>query len=556
MPLDRPKTPEKYRSYVCVPEGLLVASIQPTKLSQVLNAFTATALLVCGMLLLSAVYVEGELVRAFCLGAFCFSLTVAVLLFAIARINRALDQSRERFQHAVEISNDLSEKLSFQECHDSLTGLLNRRAFEGRLQELLSLTSSQPMEHAVCHINIDRFKVINETCGPGAGDELLAELAELMRKRVRHNDTLARIGGDEFGIIMRDCSLKHAEHVAKNLLELLGELRFNWHGKRYAVGASIGLVPLTDPESNLSNVLSAADAACHAAKDKGGHRLFMFSNNDTELAKRHGHMRWVSRINRALDEDRFRLSFQPITPLKCEQRPPVHYELLLRMQDEFGNIVAPGAFLPAAELYSLSTKLDRWVLSSAFAWLDKHPHHVDELSLCAINLSGHSLGDDQFLDFVVDLFVTSRVPASKICFEITETAVIANLEHASRFIGTLKALGSRFALDDFGSGLSSFAYLKTLPVDYLKIDGMFIRDIHEDPIHLAMVQSINEVGHLMGMETVAEFVESDAIVQVLREVGVDYAQGYGICPPQPLELFERVEVQESGAHRALTIGAA
>ena len=532
-------------------------SNQPTKLSQVLNACTAASLLVSGLLLLSAFYVEEELVRAFCLGAFCFSLTVAVLLFAITRISRALDHSRERFQQALEVSNNLSEKLSYQASHDNLTGLLNRREFEERLQELLKQNSTQPVEHAVCHINIDRFKVINETCGPAAGDELLVELAELLGKRVRHNDTLARIGGDEFGIIMRDCSLEHAEHVAKNLLELLGELRFNWHGKRYAVGASIGLVPLNDPESSASNVLSSADAACHSAKEKGGHRVFMFSSNDTELAIRHGHMRWVSRINRALDEDRFRLSFQPITPVIPSDKPPVHYELLIRMQDEFGNMVSPGAFLPAAELYSLSTKLDRWVLNSAFEWLDNHPRHVDELSLCAINLSGHSLGDEQFLDFVVDLFVSSRVPASKICFEITETAAIANLEHASRFIGTLKALGSRFALDDFGSGLSSFAYLKTLPVDFLKIDGMFIRDIHEDPIHLAMVQSINEVGHLMGMETVAEFVECDAIVQVLREVGVDYAQGYGICPPRPLEIFDREDEQDAGgAYHALTITAA
>jgi len=462
-----------------------VESNRSTKLSQVLNAFTAASLLVSALLLLSAFYVEEELIRAFSLGAFCFSLAVSVLLFAITRISRALGHSQERVQ----------------------------QAFEERLRDLLKQNSSQPVEHAVCHINIYRFKVINETCGPSAGDELLVELAELLRKRVRHNDTLARIGGDEFGIIMRDCSLEHAEHVARNLLELLGELRFNWLGKRYAVTASIGLVPLTDPESSVSNVLSSADAACHSAKEKGGHRVFMFSSNDTELAKRHGHMRWVSRINRALDEDRFRLSFQPITAVVPSDEPSIHYELLIRMQDEFGNMISPGAFLPAAELYGLSTKLDRWVLSSAFAWLDNHPRHVDELSLCAINLSGHSLGDEQFLDFVVDLFVTSRVPASKICFEITETAAIANLEHASRFIGTLKALGSRFALDDFGSGLSSFAYLKTLPVDFLKIDGMFIRDIHEDPIHLAMVQSINEVGHLMGMETVAEFVECDAIVR-------------------------------------------
>ena len=528
----------------------------PIKLSQILNAFTAAALVTSGLLLLSAFYVEWELVRAFCLGAFCFALTVSVLLFAIARVNRALEKSRESFQQAVEVSNDLSAKLSYQESHDNLTGLVNRREFERRLDELLTQNSTQPLEHAVCHINIDRFKVINETCGPSAGDELLVELAGLLRKRVRHRDTLARIGGDEFGIIMRDCSLEHAEHVAETLLDLLGELRFNWHGKRYAIGASIGLVPVTDAGSSVSNVLSSADAACHAAKDKGGHRVFMFRNDDSELAKRHGHMRWVSRINRALDENRFRLSFQPIAPIRPAEKPPVHYELLIRMQDEFGNIVAPGAFLPAAELYSLSTKLDRWVLTSAFEWLDSHPRHVEELSLCAINLSGHSLGDEQFLDFVVELFVTSRVPASKICFEITETAAIENLEAASRFIGTLKALGSQFALDDFGSGLSSFAYLKMLPVDYLKIDGMFIRDIHDDPIHLAMVRSINEVGHLMGMETVAEFVENDAIVEVLRDVGVDYAQGYGICPPRPLEIFARAEKQEAGPVSALTTGVA
>jgi diguanylate cyclase (GGDEF)-like protein len=525
-------------------------------LSQILNAFTAAALVTSGLLLMSAFYVERELVRAFCLGAFCFALTVSVLLFAITRINRALDKSRERFEQAIEVSNDLSAKLSYQESHDILTGLVNRREFERRLEELLKQNSTQPLEHALCHINIDRFKVINETCGPSAGDELLVELAGLLRKRVRHRDTLARIGGDEFGVIMRDCSLEHAEHVAETLLELLGELRFNWRGKRYAVGASIGLVPLTDPTSSVSDVLSAADAACHAAKDKGGHRVLMFSDNDSELAKRHGHMRWVSRINRALDENRFRLSFQPIAPLRPAEKPPLHYELLIRMQDELGNMVAPGAFLPAAELYSLSTKLDRWVMSSAFHWLDNHPRHVQELSVCAINLSGHSLGDEQFLDFVVDLFATSRVPASKICFEITETAVIENLDHASRFIGTLKALGSQFALDDFGSGLSSFAYLKMLPVDYLKIDGMFIRNIHEDPIHLAMVQSINEVGHLMGMQTVAEFVENDAIVEVLREIGVDYAQGYGICPPRPLEIFERVEQQNVDSQNALTSGVA
>jgi diguanylate cyclase (GGDEF)-like protein/PAS domain S-box-containing protein len=449
-----------------------------------------------------------------------------------------------------------SARGAHQESHDALTGLANRQEFERRLQELLDQRGQQRAEHTLCHVDLDRFQVINETCGPAAGDELLCEFAGLLKNRLRHRDTLARIGGDEFGILMQDCSVVHAEHVARALLETIEELRFNWRGESYSIGASIGLVAVSDEHETIAEILGAVDAACHAAKERGGHRIQVFSADDSRLARRQSHMQWVSRVSRALDDDRFCLSFQPIAPISPQDGNGLHYELLLRLREEDGTLVSPAAFLPAAELYSLSTKLDRWVVGWALEWLNRNPRHVDDLELCTINLSGHSLGDDEFLSFVVNRFANSRVPTEKICFEITETAAIENLEHASRFMNTLRDLGARFALDDFGSGLSSFAYLRTLPVEFLKIDGLFVKNIVTDPIHLAMVRSINEVGHVMGMKTVAEFVENSQILELLRDVGVDYAQGYAICAPRPLEVFERESRTRGGAHGAPSVSAA
>ena len=313
---------------------------------------------------------------------------------------------------------------------------------------------------------------------------------------------------------------------------------------------SIGLVPITEASEGITGVLSAADTACYAAKDQGRNRIHVYREDDAELAKRHGEMQWVARIDRALEERRLQLNCQPIVSVQsCAQRQGTYYELLLQMEDEWGNAVPPGAFLPAAERYNLSTKLDCWVVATAFEWLTAHPRHLDTLYLCSINLSGHSLGDQQFLSFVVRQFDEMNIPPQKICFEITETAAIANLSSATRFIKALKGRGCRFALDDFGSGLSSFAYLKKLPVDFLKIDGVFVQDIVNDPIGLAMVKSINDIGHVMGKQTIAEFVEDAPTLDKLREIGVDYAQGFGIGRPQPLladseELASTQELKE------------
>ena len=316
-----------------------------------------------------------------------------------------------------------------------------------------------------------------------------------------------------------------------------------WEGKGFRVGVSIGLVPITEASESLSAVLRAADSACYAAKETGRNRIHLYHEDDAELARRRGEMQTVGQINRALEDGRFHLFFQPILPISGNCRKGVHYELQLRMSDDDGRIVLPGDFLPAAERYNLSTKLDHWVISTAMKWLADHPDHLQQLSLCTINLSGLSLGDNEFLAFVTRTFNESRVLPQKVCFEVTETAAITNLSSATGFLKALKNLGCRLALDDFGSGMSSFAYLKNLPIDFVKIDGVFVKDIVEDPIDLAMVKSIHEIGHAMGKKTIAEYVENQAILVKLREIGIDYAQGYYIGRPQPIE--ELIQGNES-----------
>jgi diguanylate cyclase (GGDEF)-like protein/PAS domain S-box-containing protein len=433
-------------------------------------------------------------------------------------------------------SHKLSEQLSYQASHDVLTGLVNRRAFEARLQRVLEMSDAQGSRHALCYIDLDQFKVINDTCGHVAGDELLRQLGTLLKDKVRKRDTLARLGGDEFGVLMEHCSLLQAERVAVAFREGIEEFRFVWEDKAFSVGASIGLVPITQGSGSITRVLSAADAACYAAKDKGRNRIHVYREDDAELAKRHEEMQWVSRVHWALEESRFRLCFQPIVPLATRPAEGAHYELLLRMEDEEGSIVHPSAFLTAAERYDLGPEIDRWVIRTAFEWLASHPEHLERLYLCEINLSGQSLGESELLALILGEFDDTKIPPGKICFEVTETAAIANLTSATSFIRTLKERGCKFALDDFGSGLSSFAYLKNLPVDLLKIDGLFVRDIVEDPIDLAMVRSINEIAHAMGKQTIAEFVENEAILEKLKlpEIGVDYVQGYATGRPRPI----------------------
>jgi diguanylate cyclase (GGDEF)-like protein len=441
-------------------------------------------------------------------------------------------------KHIFTERRQIDEQLSYQANHDTLTGLVNRREFERRTERLLSTIQRDNGEHALCFMDLDQFKVVNDTCGHAAGDELLRQLGSVLTVTLRHRDTLARLGGDEFGILMEHCSLDDAHRVATSLQKAIQEYRFVWEGRSFKVGVSIGLVPITPDTINFIELIKDADAACYMAKDKGRNCIHVYHDEDIEKPERHGEMQWALRISRALEADRFYLYAQPIVPL--DGSSDEHYELLIRMMDENGEFIPPGAFLPAAERYSLISKLDHWVIEHVFDLLADNPVFLKQISFCSINLSGQSLTDPEILEFIITQLDESGIQSQKICFEITETAAISHLDKATKFISTLKGLGCRFALDDFGSGLSSFAYLKNLPVDYLKIDGMFVKDIVDDPINHAMVKSINEIGHVMGMLTIAKFVENDVIKGMLKEIGVNYGQGNGIGKPQPLdELFVR-----------------
>ncbi len=429
----------------------------------------------------------------------------------------------------------LSQELEYLASHDALTGLVNRREFERRLARVLETAQRDRSCHALCYLDLDQFKVVNDTCGHPAGDELLNLLGTVLQKQVRQLDTLARLGGDEFGVLMEYCSLEHAEIVAGKLRTAVAEFRFTWEGRSFNIGASIGVVPIEASTGTMTELLVKADSACYAAKDMGRNRIHIYRDDDLDLAQRHGEMQWVSKIHEALQDNRFVLYAQPIVPLNSKQGQGKHCEILIRLLADDGQTILPGAFFPAAERYNISPRLDRWVVENTLNWLGSNAVRLNSLSMCSINLSGHSLNDDQFQNFVSNHLEKLRIPPEKICFEITETAAISNLSRAIRFIVGLKEQGCRFALDDFGSGLSSFAYLKNLPVDYLKIDGMFVADILEDPIDFAMVRSINEIGQLMGKETIAEFVESGAIRHKLESIGVNYIQGYAVGPPVPID---------------------
>ena len=376
--------------------------------------------------------------------------------------------------------------------------------------------------------------MINDTCGHAAGDELLRQLGPLLQSVVRQRDTLARVGGDEFAVLMEYCSLDNAERLTKSLLKALQDYRFTWGESTFRVSASIGLAEITEEVRDLSTLLKHADAACYMAKDSGRNRVHVYYPNDWEIAQRQGEMEWVSRIYRAMSENQFCLYGQAIKHLDPSSEGGRHYELLLRIKDDNGVMIAPGAFLPAAERYNLIVELDRWVVTEAIRMLEEYPTFMQGVEFISINLSGQTLSYESFLDFLLTSLQNAVFDGAKICFEITETAAIANLNVAQKFIQALQQMGCKFALDDFGSGLSSFAYLKNLAVDYLKIDGMFIKEIVSDEITHAMVKSINDIGHVMGMQTIAEFVENEAIEEIVRELGVDYAQGYGIEKPQPL----------------------
>jgi len=436
--------------------------------------------------------------------------------------------------HDVSESRELNRRLSYHASHDVLTGLVNRREFETRLERALKSAKARETSYALCYIDIDQFKIVNDTCGHSAGDALLGQVGALLKSKVRWRDTLSRLGGDEFGVLLESCSLEEALRTAETLRESIRNFRYTWEDRTFRLSASLGVVPITADNEDVASMLSAADSACGAAKESGRNRVHCFEENDIDLMRRRREMQWAARINNALEESRFELFRMTIMPLQVEDAGE-HFELLLRMRDESGKIVAPDQFIAAAERYGITPSIDRWVIDSAFRWLVSEADERRRLTMCSINLSGQSLGDDKFLPFVIEQFHRSGIDGSKICFEITETAAIANFSQASRFIQALKELGCKFALDDFGTGLSSFGYLKHFPVDFLKIDGSFVKGLLHDPIDREMVRSINEIGHLTGKKTIAEWAENAEIVEVLRGLGVDYAQGYGISQPQRVQ---------------------
>jgi diguanylate cyclase (GGDEF)-like protein/PAS domain S-box-containing protein len=436
--------------------------------------------------------------------------------------------------HDVSRERQYAAKLTYQASHDALTGLINRTEFEQRLALALKSSAQAGRHHAVMYLDLDQFKVVNDTSGHAAGDQLMRQVSTVLQRRLREGDTLARLGGDEFGVLLENCSAENALRIADELRQTVTEFHFAWESRSFSIGVSIGVVNVQDGMFTIADVLSAADAACYMAKEKGRNRVQVYHPEDSELTMRHGEMEWVGRLQKALDEDRFVLYSQDIVAIK-DVKKGHHCELLVRMLDEKGELVPPMAFIPAAERYGLMPAIDRWVIRNAMAIIARELANArgEPLDVYAINLSGASIGDDRFLEFVREQFNRFAVPYQSICFEITETAAIARLDKATHFIHELRTLGCHFSLDDFGAGMSSFAYLKHLPVDYLKIDGGFVKDMADDPIDRAMVEAIHGVGHVMGKKTIAEFVDGDRIIAALKEIGVDYAQGYGVAKPRP-----------------------
>jgi diguanylate cyclase (GGDEF)-like protein len=445
----------------------------------------------------------------------------------------------------MEARHTAEQTLSWQATHDTLTDLENRRQFEATLARHIESARAQAVHHAVLYIDLDQFKVVNDTCGHAAGDSLLRQLAHVLLAKMRRGDSLARLGGDEFGVLLEGCDLLHAQRVAAHLLSAIRAFRFPWQGQVFTLGACIGVAAVTSESRDLESVLAAADTACYMAKDNGRNQVQVYHEDDEEVSSRHGQMSWVSRVTRSAEEDRFFLECQRVVDLGGGASATEYLELLLRMRDDAGRVVPPMAFIPAAERYHLMGTIDRWVVKKALACLGRlhcAPQGARAAPRFGINLSGMSLGDPAFADFVLQQLVASGAPAPGVCFEITETAAISNLARAARFIRTFRDLGCRFALDDFGTGLSSFAYLKSLPVDYLKIDGSFVRGSGADSVDHAVIDAIQRLAQAVGAKTIAESVESMDTYERIRSLGIDFAQGFHIHSPEPYpELAVRMD---------------
>jgi diguanylate cyclase (GGDEF)-like protein len=420
--------------------------------------------------------------------------------------------------------------------HDGLTGLVNRREFEKRLHGALQNARKSKNVHALLYMDLDHFKIVNDQCGHIAGDELLKQVTQRISIKVRSRDTLARIGGDEFCLLLENCSLEKASDVAKSIQDVVKHFNFSWREKLYKIGISIGIVSIDETSESASSLLSAADFACYTAKDKGRNTVQIYVSDDKEMATRRGEMDWAASIDRALQDDSFELFYQLVRPISPVLELAPHYEILLRKRSADGRLVLPGTFIPAAERFYRMVSIDRWVIKKTFERIYQSSSNgiaMDANCYVAINLSGQSLGDPGLLDFIKDAFEEFPISPSLISFEITETAAIANFRNALEFMLSVKEFGCSLALDDFGCGLSSFSYLRNMPVDYLKIDGIFVKNISTDEMDYSIVEAINEVGHKSGARTIAEYVETTETLDCLERIGVDYAQGFGIQVPEP-----------------------
>lgn len=455
----------------------------------------------------------------------------------LENVRQALNDYNSRFLSAAAKLEEKNKELLHLTYHDVLTGRHNRRAFEARLAHAMETALLEQQHHVLCYIDLDQFKVVNDTCGHVAGDELLKQVSTILHSETRASDMLARLGGDEFGVLFEGCDMEMAAEIAESMRMQVKKYRFVWQKQPFDISISIGLVAITSANANIADAMKYADAACYVAKDSGRNRVQIYQQHDKDLAQRHGEMQWVSRIKQALEENRFELHGQLIQPIADKTARP-HCEVLLRLRDEDGKLVPPMAFIPAAERYNLMSAIDLWVIRNALEMLSAQRElgRATNLTL-AINLSGLSLGNSEILACIKELMQEKNIDPACLCFEITETAAITNLTAAMEFMRNLSTLGCSFALDDFGSGLSSFGYLSNLAVNYIKIDGHFVLTMLDDPLNRSFVSAINEIGHVMGVATIAEFVETRAHITDLSEIGIDYIQGFGVHKPEPLMDF-------------------
>ena len=429
----------------------------------------------------------------------------------------------------------MEKRLSYQASHDALTGLINRREFEVRLKQTIRNAQAEHETHSTCFLDLDKFKIINDTSGHAAGDEFLKQISKTIQSQLRQTDVLARLGGDEFAIILDGCSIYQATNICNKVIKTIKETRFNWGKNSFESGASIGIVPITQLTVSVSEVMSSVDAACYEAKDKGRNRIQVFEPDNAEYIKHQAETSWIQKIKTAISENHFELYFQEILNVNPEYPTPKTVELLIRLNDD-EQVIYPDSFIPTAERYNLMPKIDEWVISNTFEFMQSYKEKHNSDIRVAINLSGQSLSEDSVLNLITNkLRKNKELKKELICFEITETAAIANMSKAIEFIANIKQMGCKFSLDDFGSGLSSFSYLKNMPVDNIKIDGIFIRGINTDATNRIFVESIHNISKIMGIKTTAEYVENEDILECIKSIGIDYAQGYHIAKPEPVK---------------------